>query len=106
MAKRRPGRRLKPLNLAIRPRLEPRGGGCRNGVVYRASFLRNNDSRKVGDPIGFNAQRAMHIWDMKGRRRLAAFFAEPGRKRPGRCKALPRALRFGGGFARSRGRVS
>ena len=40
-------------------------------VVYRASFLRNNDSRKVGDPIGFNAQRAIHIWDMKGRRRRA-----------------------------------
>ena len=56
-------------------------GGCRNGVVYRASFLRNNDSRKVGDPIGFNAQRAIHIWDMKGRRRrapLGHFFCATG----------------------------
>lgn len=47
-------------------------GGCRNGVAYRASFLRNNDSRKVGDSVGFNAQRAIHNWDMKGRRRRAS----------------------------------
>lgn len=47
--------------------------GCRNGVAYRASFLRNNDPRRVDDSVGFNAQRAIHIWDMKGRRWRAPF---------------------------------
>lgn len=46
-------------------------GGCRNGVAFWASFLRNNDSRRVDDSVGFNAQRAIHHWDMKGRRRRA-----------------------------------
>ena len=84
-------------------------GGCRNGVVYRASFLRNNDSRKVGDPIGFNAQRAMHIWDMKGRRRrapLGHFFCATGALA---SRALPKPCRgrcaLPAGFARFRGRV-
>lgn len=84
-------------------------GGCRNGVVYRASFLRNNDSRKVGYPIGFNAQRAMHIWDMKGRRRrapLGHFFCATGALA---SRALPKPCRrrraLPAGFARFRGRV-
>lgn len=46
-------------------------GGCRNGVAFWASFLRNNDPRRVDGSVGFNAQRAIHHWDMKGRRRRA-----------------------------------
>ena len=46
-------------------------GGCRTGVAFWASFLRNNDPRRVDALVGFNAQRAIHHWDMKGRRRRA-----------------------------------
>ena len=68
-------------------------GGCRNGVDFWASFLRNNDPRRVDDSAGFNAQRAIHNWDMKGRRRrapLGHFFCATGALA---SRALPKPCR-------------